>query len=177
VIAERLRRLTGRGRRNGDTSTAIVVPVPDAARAVRAWGLAMEPHVTVLYPFLPAERVDDGLIADLREVLGAFPAFPFSLTEVRRFPGVVYLAPEPAAPFVALTEACARRWPEHQPYGGAFPDIVPHLTLAEGAEPRHLAERAATSLPIAATAREAWLIAPAGGGRWERRAPLPLAGD
>jgi 2'-5' RNA ligase len=165
----------GRRRRGRDTSTAIVVPVPAAARAVDTWTLAMEPHVTLLYPFVPAERVDDGLLADLRAVLGAFPPFAFSLAEVRRFPAVLYLAPDPAAPFVALTEACVRRWPEHPPYGGAFPDIVPHLTLAEGPEPPGLSERAAAALPIEATAREAWLMAPAAaGGGWERRAPLAL---
>ncbi|MGN6634447.1 MAG: hypothetical protein ACTHJ6_03150 [Oryzihumus sp.] len=31
---------------------------------------------------------------------------------------VLWLDPEPAAPFVAHTEAIARPWPEAQPYGG-----------------------------------------------------------
>jgi hypothetical protein len=131
--------------------------------------------VTVLYPFVPARRIDDALLAALRDVLGGIPAFDFALAEVRRFPGVVYLAPEPAAPFVAMTEACMRRWPDHPPYGGAFPDIVPHLTLAEGPEPPGLAERATSTLPITARAEEAWLMAPLPGGGWERRGAVALA--
>jgi 2'-5' RNA ligase len=173
VIAERLRRLT---RRRPGAASAVVVPVPEAGRTVPSWTLAMEPHVTVLYPFVPAQRIDDALVAALRDVLGAVPAFEFALAEVRRFPGVLYLAPEPAAPFVAMTEACARRWPEHPPYEGAYAGVVPHVTLAEGQEPPGLAERAAGALPIRARAREAWLMAPGAGGAWERRAALPLSG-
>jgi len=97
-----------------------------------------------------------------------------SLAAVRRFPRVLYLAPEPAAPFVAMTEACARRWPEHPPYAGAFADVIPHLTLAEGPEPPGLAERAASMLPLRARAETAWLMTPRPGGGWKRRALIPL---
>lgn len=173
MIPERLRRLAGRGGRRG-AATAVIVPVPEAGRVVAEWTLAMEPHVTVLYPFVPASGIDDALIGALREVLAGVPAFDLALASVRRFPGVLYLAPEPAAPFVAMTEACARRWPEHPPYENAFPDVIPHLTLAEGPEPPGLAERAAGLLPIRARAQTAWLVAPRPGGGWERRAPLPL---
>jgi hypothetical protein len=175
VIRGRLRRLAGRGGRTGvGAASAVVVPVPEAARVVPAGTLAMEPHVTVLYPFVPAARIDDALVDALREVLGGVPAFDFALAAVDRFPGVLYLAPEPAAPFVAMTEACAGRWPEHPPYGGAFADVVPHLTLAEGPEPPGLADRAAAALPIRARAGAAWLMAPRPGGGWDRRAALPL---
>jgi hypothetical protein len=173
VIRERLRRLAGRGGRPVP-ATAVILPVPEAGRVVPEWTLAMEPHVTVLYPFVPASAIDDALIGALREVLARVPAFDLALATVRRFPGVLYLAPEPAAPFVAMTEACARRWPQHPPYEGAFPDVIPHLTLAEGPEPPGLAERAAGLLPIRARAEAAWLMAPSAGGGWERRAPLPL---
>ncbi len=42
---------------------------------------------------------------------------------------VVYLAPDPAEPFVALTEALAAAFPDCPPYGGAFDEPVPHLTI------------------------------------------------
>lgn len=48
----------------------------------------------------------------------------------RAVPGVVYLAPKPAALFIAFTQAVVERWPEHQPYGGAYEEIIPHLTVA-----------------------------------------------
>ena len=61
---------------------------------------------------------------------------------VDRFPRVLYLAPEPAAPFVELTQAIAARWPDHQPYGGEFDSVVPHVTVVNGvAEPPGLAEK------------------------------------
>ena len=44
------------------------------------------------------------------------------------------MEPEPREPFVELTQAVWRRWPGHPPYGGAHREIVPHLTLAVGAE-------------------------------------------
>jgi hypothetical protein len=62
--------------------------------------------------------------------LGEVPPLDFALTEVGRFPGVVYLAPKPAAPFIALTQAVVERWPDDQPYGGAYEEIIPHLTVA-----------------------------------------------
>ena len=43
--------------------------------------------------------------------------------------GTVYLAPSPAAPFRQLTHELFRRFPEHPPYGGAFDDVVPHLSV------------------------------------------------
>jgi hypothetical protein len=49
-----------------------------------------------------------------------------------RFPAVLYLAPEPAEPFAALTEAVVSSYPEYPPYVGEFDTIVPHLTAAEG---------------------------------------------
>ena len=48
---------------------------------------------------------------------------------------MVYLAPEPAAPFVALTEAVGAEFPGFPPYGGAFDEVVPHLTISEANEP------------------------------------------
>ena len=61
--------------------------------------------------------------------------FDFLLARVERFPGVLYLAPQPAAPFVALTEALVRAFPQYPPFGGAHEHIVPHLTVAQGDEP------------------------------------------
>ncbi len=54
------------------------------------------------------------------------------LSQVRRFPATTYLAPEPAEPFVALTEALVRTFPEFPPFRGEHESIVPHLTVATG---------------------------------------------
>ena len=39
--------------------------------------------------------------------------------------------PEPAEPFVELTEALVQNFPEYPPYGGAFSTVTPHLTVAD----------------------------------------------
>jgi 2'-5' RNA ligase len=157
-------------------ASALLVPVPGAA-ALRSSGPGeLPPHVTILFPFLGARLVDDAVVAALEAVLGAFPPFRFALADVGRFPGVLYLAAQPGEPFAALTTACVRRWPEHPPYGGAYDELVAHLTLAEGPEPAGLADRAAAALPLDAVADEVWLMTRGRTRGWRRRAAIALRG-
>jgi 2'-5' RNA ligase len=167
--------------------TAVIVPVPEAAGAVDPWrertsndkpSRGVPAHVTLLFPFVPAADVDAAIVEELRRVVGAAEAFAFGLREARRFPGVLYLAPDPPEPFVRLTEAIADRWPRHPPYEGAFETVVPHLTVAQG--DAALLDEAETvvrpALPIHAQAREALLLEEVEPEwrRWETRARLPL---
>jgi 2'-5' RNA ligase superfamily len=80
-------------------------------------------HVTVLVPA-------PGDVVALTEVLAPFPPFDVTFARLDRFPGLLWLAPEPAEPFVALTEAVVERFPSFPPYGGRYGSIVPHLTVA-----------------------------------------------
>jgi 2'-5' RNA ligase len=82
------------------------------------------PHVTVLVP-----SPDDA--EAIAHVLAPFDPFDVTFARVERFPGAVWLAPDPAEPFVAMTEAMVDRFPAFPPYRGAFDEIVPHLTVAE----------------------------------------------
>lgn len=152
--------------------TTLILPVTSAdgvlQQSAREPGLPA--HITLLYPFLAARSIDEDTEAALASLLLEIPAFDFALSEVGRFPGVVYLAPEPANRFVALTEALVARWPEHQPYGGDYPEIIPHLTVAYGAPiPDGLPER----LPLPARADEVWLMSRTA-GRWVCRQSFPL---
>jgi hypothetical protein len=54
------------------------------------------------------------------------------LAKIARFPATAYLEPKPAAPFIALTESLAHEFPQSPPFGGEFPTIIPHLTVAHG---------------------------------------------
>ncbi|NUP83938.1 MAG: 2'-5' RNA ligase family protein, partial [Nonomuraea sp.] len=118
------------------TTTALIAVVPEAEPVVGVWRERYDPsaaegvpaHVTVLYPFLPFELVDTSALAEL---FAAWASFDVEFRGFGHFPGVLYLAPEPAEPFRELTTAVAERWPEAPPYGGAFPDVVPHLTVAD----------------------------------------------
>jgi 2'-5' RNA ligase len=152
--------------------TTLIVPVPAADRLVHesARDAGMPAHITLLYPFLEPGEVDEDVEAELGLLFAGERAFDFELTDVGLFPGVVYVAPNPVAPFVALTELLARRWPENPPYGGSFNDIVPHLTVAHGARVPSGLDKL---LPLPARAAEAWLVTRAG-SRWVKRASFPF---
>lgn len=92
--------------------------------------LGVPAHLSVLYPFMPP-ALAPSVIARLTALFAEFAPFDYSLTELRRFPGVLYLAPEPAAPFRALTSRVFEAFPEFPPYGGRFAHVIPHLTLAQ----------------------------------------------
>lgn len=172
----------------GVAETALLVPVAAAEPLVRAHRLALDPvaplgvpaHVTVLYPFVPPDEVDQSVCDAITEVLARFPPFDFTLAEVRQFDdGVIYLAPEPVEPFVAMTDALAARWPEHQPYGGAFTDVVPHLSVAT-ADGESAATELETALngglPLRTHADAVWLMEGQREDRWAIRAVFPLSG-
>lgn len=169
--------------------SAVIVPVPEAEPLVgrlraeldvhASWGVPA--HVTVLFPFLAPAAVDDGVLATLAETVAATPAFTTTFTRVEWFgEGVVWLAPEPAVPFVALMTTIHARF-GLAPYGGAHGgEPVPHLTVGHQAPVRRLRAAAvelARGLPVEATIRSVRLI----GGRravdtWTTLAEFPLAG-
>jgi 2'-5' RNA ligase len=161
--------------------TAVVVPVPAAEPVVAAWRERLDPsaaagmpaHVTALYPFLPG--VTAGVLATLKGLCASLPALEVRFRRTGRFPGVLYLAPEPVAELRRLTEALASRWPEAPPYGGAFEDIVPHLTVAVGDDLDPVEAAVKADLPIRARLEEAWLYGHVN-GRWQPHARLPFRG-
>ncbi|WP_435602225.1 2'-5' RNA ligase family protein [Streptomyces sp. bgisy130] len=120
--------------------SGLIVRVPDAELVVRAWRERFDPsaragvpaHITVLFPFLGESRIDERVCSALTDVLGRHHAFDLRFERCGRFPGVLYLAPEPDAELRRLTEVIADQWPEAPPYGGQFTEIVPHLTVADG---------------------------------------------
>lgn len=147
--------------------TALVVPVPAAEPVVRAWRDRYDPaaragvpaHVTVLFPFLPAPLVDADTRAALAGIFGSHPAFDVRFEDCGRFPGVLYLAPDPDTPFRRLTEAVVARWPEAPPYGGKY-EPHPHLTVAQ-CEDAVLDEAEAdlcTGLPLSARVSKVDLV-------------------
>ncbi|MDH4147075.1 MAG: 2'-5' RNA ligase family protein, partial [Acidimicrobiia bacterium] len=152
----------------GRAASTLVVPVPVADPVLRSIGAArpgaLGAHVTVLYPFLPAGSIGPDDCSLLADIAARIPSFAFRLERTECFDGdVVYLAPDPAAPFVELIAAAAARFPEHPPYGGAFATVVPHVTLAHDLAPEDLAPTVQPMLPIDARADE---LAVAARDRW-----------
>jgi 2'-5' RNA ligase len=148
--------------------SALVIAIPEAASVVDDWrertcadrpSIGVPPHVTLLFPFMPAEVVD-GSLNDLRELFAATASFSVSFRELRRWPGIAYLAPEPPEPFARLTEAIVERWPDHPPYEGVHETVTPHLTVAYGGDAllADVEGDVTPKLPIEASVTEALLL-------------------
>jgi 2'-5' RNA ligase len=164
--------------------SALLVPVPEAAPVVRAHRLRLDPnaaagvpeHITLISPFLGPEQLD----ACVRERLAALFAralpFPFELTSVRWFgEQVMWLAPEPAEPFVELTRLLVAEF-GIPPYEGAYSEIIPHLSVALGNPQgaRQVAGAIAGRLPIGAIAERVYLMVGAESTGWDLLDEYPL---
>jgi 2'-5' RNA ligase len=167
------------------TETAVLVLVPEAEPAVaehrrhldRAASWGVPAHLSVVYPFAPPADVDDDVLARLAAAVGTVAAFDCVFPRAEWFGAdVLWLAPEPDAPFRELTRAVVAAFPAHQPYGGRYDDPAPHLTVGElrlgSAEELAAAELAVQAhLPVAARIDRAVLLA----GRPERASWRPVA--
>lgn len=94
--------------------------------------LGVPAHITLLVPFMDPQHITPAVLDHAQRALARVDAFPFSLVKVARFPMTTYLAPEPSAPFVAMTMALVEVFPGFQPYGGEHQGVIPHLTVAHG---------------------------------------------
>jgi 2'-5' RNA ligase len=128
------------------------------------------PHVTLLFPFLSTIELTAGVRGVLAEIGASVPPFDVRFARVERFPEAVWLAPEPAAPFLALTSALVDAFPDHPPYEGLHAEVVPHLTIGqgEGAELDRLEAAARDCPPFEAHVGAFEVIVEAGAGRWRR---------
>jgi len=126
-------------------------------------------HITVLYPFLPPAQINQQVLQALEATFSTTGSFAFRLSAVEWFDDrVAYIAVEPPEPFVSLTQAVMARFPGHEPYGGTYESIVPHLTIGvQGERPglARAAERVAKILPIEAKASEVHLMVHGPGAR------------
>jgi len=88
------------------------------------------------------------------------------------------LHPHRPEAFAQIIRTLIKIWPDRQPYGGAFSEIIPHLTVADRVGPEVLnavEESLRPQLPIHCVAREAWLMTSDEAGMWSKMACFPLA--
>jgi 2'-5' RNA ligase len=150
--------------------TGLIVALPDLEPVVGEWRARYDTqftgapaHVTVLFPWIPPADLTESDLAVVGQLANDWQPFEVCFAEFRTFDGPVvhYLAPEPADPFVALTDDVCTVWPEYPPYGGAVDEVVPHLTVAVGADAEQAAEfRAAIGalLPVRTIAAELTVV-------------------
>ncbi|MFC4942655.1 2'-5' RNA ligase family protein [Pseudonocardia sp. GCM10023141] len=118
--------------------SAVVVAIPEAdplvgplrAELDPAAGWGVPAHVSVLVPFVPPADLDAEVLAALGAVVAGVPAFTATFAEIAWVgETVVWLAPRPEEPFIALTRAVQDRF-GLAAYEGRYGDEpVPHLTI------------------------------------------------
>jgi 2'-5' RNA ligase len=140
-------------------------------------------HVTLLFPFVPSDALDDSVLDRLTRFCAARPPFEFALTRVDEFPGVLYAVPEPAEPLRACMRALWAEFPDCPPYGGEFTEPVPHATLGrvpegadQDAERRRLEDRVRGLLPIPVAVPAASLLEEVEPDRWREVRRFAFAG-
>jgi 2'-5' RNA ligase len=134
----------------------------------------MPAHITLLWPFAVPPITDDDR-AGLREIARQSPSFDYALSTMQRFPNVLWLAPNPADRFIALTHRLVQRWPSRVPYGGEHAELIPHLTVAQGKDSTldKVEDAIAPQLPVQAHAKELTLLTESE-GRWSVFERYPL---
>ena len=164
--------------------TAVIVPVPAAEPAVGRWRqrfdssapFGVPAHITVTFPFAPVALLTSTDLFDLRSLFARQRPLELTLGRFRRFPTVLYLDPEPPAPFQNLTAAIQSRWPDFPPYGGRYDDPIPHLTVTDLAGEIEMAAArrdVEPQLPIVCSVSRALLIR-FDGDQWVTEQELPF---
>jgi 2'-5' RNA ligase len=93
--------------------------------------LRMAAHLTVLFPFVPFERLDNASDI-LRELCANVEAFDVTMNGYGAFPQVAFMKPDNPQPIQVLFRKVFAAFPECPPYEGEFGDnITPHMTVGE----------------------------------------------
>jgi hypothetical protein len=125
-------------------ATRLVVPVAELTARVPG------AHIALLDPFLQAADVDEGVIAELRELFADLVPFAYVLGEPARFPdGAQYLPPQPVNVFRRITHSLRRAFPEVIGVATSLDTVIPHLSVPEGSD---------VPTPLEVHAREAVLL-------------------
>jgi hypothetical protein len=137
--------------------SALIVVFAQASPIVDEWreqtcgakpSAGVPPHVTILWPFVPAASIDDALTDHLRRLFASLEPFMVEFPATARFPDTLYLKSDP------------------------------HLTAAQGPDDVLAEAEADVRrrLPIAAPVAEVLLIEEIGpeSALWRPRATFPL---
>ena len=86
-------------------------------------------HITVLHSSMPPDRIDQTVIERVVTAASTVAPFSYQVARVARFPATLYLAAEPAAPFVSLNEKLLAALPAHAPDDKRRQPFVPHISI------------------------------------------------
>jgi 2'-5' RNA ligase len=164
--------------------SAVIVPIvlPPGLLAIRTRADRMAargvpPHVTVLFPFLPADALTPEVRLALRNLAAAREPFAARFDRVECLDQMVWLLPADQLPFLRLTAQVTARWPDYPPYEGVHDELIAHLTLVETSDVESLSEgcaAASRSPGFDVAVDELRVITEDAAGRWHDRWRLAL---
>lgn len=162
----------------------VSVPAPALVNELRAQlatdaSHGVPPHITLLFPFMPAQELSADVLTRVQRIASARPSLPYALSELGWFGShVLWIAPSDPEPFLELIAALTAEFPAFLPYGGAFDSVLPHLTIGESVSLHALreAELAVTKiLPIHGVARVITLLQEDTDGHWHSTHTFPFS--
>lgn len=137
----------------GTPTTAIVILAPHSVQTIAVpllhqyapdALLRVPAHLTVLFPFVPPERLDDAS-HKVSKICSDMAPFEVTMSGYGFFPNVAFMSPVDHEPIKAVFRRIYAVFPECPPYGGDFgEDLHPHMTVGVFATE---AEREAVVLP------------------------------
>ncbi len=137
----------------GTMTTTIMIVAPHSVQAIAApimrrcahdTLIRVPAHLTVLFPFVPYERLDEAS-ERVREICASIAPFDITMSGYDSFPGVAFMTPVDPEPIKAVFRRIYAAFPECPPYDGAHGnDLHPHMTVGEFASE---AEQQAAALP------------------------------
>lgn len=168
----------------------IVVQVPEVEPLVAALRVRFDPsarrglgaHITLLHSNLQSDRIGPTLVEQIAAVASAIAPFNYGITQVGRFPGTLYLAAAPAAPFVLLSGRLHAALATGERQQSGREPLVPHVSVVRKsalddrdveAELTGLLERHA---PISCMCRQIGLLENSS-GLWRPVQEFALSGD
>lgn len=163
------------------SAVILAVDLPPALEAFRRTHahdapLGVPAHLTLLFPWLAAEDLDEGHRGRIARSAAELLPFDYRLATVERWPDTLYAAPLPTAHLTDLANRLAGDWPEWPLYGDGAP-FEAHVTLGapcDAAEEEEMFAVAATCLPAPQRASELRVIVEADDGSWHTRWRVPL---
>jgi 2'-5' RNA ligase len=174
-----------------ERESAIDVHLPELASLLDRWRIptvaiatkGVPPHITLLYPWRPAP-VQSSDIAEAEAAVAGISPFVITLRQLGRFPGVLYLCPEPDNSLRVLIKRLMAAFPDTPLYEGQFPEPVPHLTVAKAVTEDELdrieakvSAALAPHLPLTLTIRNLAIEEEGSDGMWSVRTTIALKGD
>lgn len=168
--------------------SVLLIEVPEAEPAVQRHRerldenarLGIPAHITVLYPFVPADAITAAVMSRLEEVFAQVSGFRLRLDHTDWFgENVLWLGPQDPGPLRALTDRVWQAFPAFPPFEGQHDDVIPHLTVGHGqplSDLRAAEDSVRPCLPVEARVTAVTLMTEQSvGGQWARSASLALA--